>query len=192
LDGVELDIHATADGELVIHHDPIIPQLGPIAGLSWKAISTYRLLNGEPVPRLADALQVLENLEVWIEVKALPAELDQTLLDVIDDGPAPNRYAVHSFDHRIIARLGARRPSLTRGILSASYTMDPAHELELTGATAYWLSYDLIDEARVQAIHEAKAELIAWTVNDPATAARLAAMGVDALCGNYPESLRPR
>ena len=32
-DGVELDIHATADGSLVVHHDPTLPGLGPIAQL---------------------------------------------------------------------------------------------------------------------------------------------------------------
>ena len=39
-DGVELDIHATKDGAIVVHHDPDLPGVGPIALLSsmcgWK------------------------------------------------------------------------------------------------------------------------------------------------------------
>ena len=47
----------------------------------------------------------------------------------------------------------------------------------------------MIDQALVDAVHAAGIQLIAWTVNDPAAAARLARMGVDGLCGNYPDRL---
>ncbi len=33
-DGIELDIHATRDGGIVVHHDPEIPGVGPISQLS--------------------------------------------------------------------------------------------------------------------------------------------------------------
>jgi glycerophosphoryl diester phosphodiesterase len=42
----------------------------------------------------------------------------------------------------------------------------------------------------VNAVHGAKGKLIAWTVNQPRDAVRLAGIGVDGLCGNYPDRLR--
>lgn len=189
-DGVELDVHATRDGGLIVHHDPGIPGLGAIAAATSSAIRTVLLANGEPTPTLAEALAAIGNAETWIEVKALPEEADQTLLRTIDAAPAPGRCAVHSFDHRIVGRLGALRPGLRRGILSSAYPSDPVALMHSVGATVLWQDWRLIDAELVDAVHRKEGEVIAWTVNDADAARRLAALGVDALCGNYPERLR--
>ena len=189
-DGVELDVHATRDGGLIVHHDPAIPGLGAIAAATSSAIRTVLLADGEPAPTLAEALAAIGNAETWIEVKALPEGADQALLRTIDAAPAAGRCAVHSFDHGIVARLGVRRPGLRRGVLSSGYPRDPAALMRSAGATALWQDWRLIDTELVDAVHRKEGEVIAWTVNDADAARRLAALGVDALCGNYPERLR--
>jgi glycerophosphoryl diester phosphodiesterase len=189
-DGVELDVHASRDGGLIVHHDAVIPGLGPIASSSLAAARNIPLSNGQPAPTLAEVLEALGPAEVWIEVKSLPPEWDHALLAVIRAAPAPERYAVHSFDHRIVARLGLEAPRLRRGVLSASYPVDPAGQMLEAGATVLWQVASLIDAELVAAIHRTGGEIIAWTVNDSAAARTLAALGVDALCGNFPERLR--
>jgi len=189
-DGVELDVHATLDGALVVHHDGILPGMGPIAQLSLDECRQARLRNGEQVPTLAEVLALLGNFEVWVEVKALPEEYDDRLLAALDAGPAPHRYGVHSFDHRIVARLGALRPTLRRGCLLSAYLLDPLAPLRDTGADTLWQEAHLIDQHLVALVHGAGCRLIAWTVNDIGDASRLAQLGVDALCGNYPDRLR--
>ncbi len=189
-DGVELDVHATRDGELFVHHDPAIPRVGSIGDHTADEARRGRLPNGEPVPTLREALSTLGDLDVWVELKTLAAPHDDRLLEVLDHGPAPGRYAIHSFDHRIIARLGARRPQLPRGVLLASYLLDPLAPMAATGATALWQECHLIDKALVTRLHQAGHTVIAWTVNSEAEATRLLRLGVDGLCGNYPDRLR--
>ncbi len=174
----------------MVHHDPVVPGLGPIASASLAATRNTRLANGECVPTLSEALEALARAEVWIEVKALPAKWDDALLEVIAASAAPERCAVHSFDHRIVARLGGVMPRLRRGVLSASYPVDPAGLMLGAGATALWQEASLIDRELVAAIHRKGGEVIAWTVNDAGAARALAVMEVDALCGNFPERLR--
>ena len=128
--------------------------------------------------------------EVWIELKALPGSSNTTLLSTIDHAPLPERCAVHSFDHRIVARLGAQRPGLRRGVLSTSYPVDPISPLRAAGSSALWQEWHLIDAPLVDAVHRAGGEIIAWTVNEPESAGRLAELGVDAVCGNWPDRLR--
>lgn len=189
-DGVELDIHATADGGLVVHHDPVLPGLGPIARHPLANIQTYKLANGEPPPTLEEALATLDGLDVWVEVKDLPPDSDAALLTTLDRGPTPRRYAVHSFDHRIVARLKARRPALATGVLQASYPLDPIAPAQDAGARTLWQEWTHIDRALTNAAHAAGVQVIAWTVPDDAAATRLTRLGVDALCGNYPDRLR--
>lgn len=189
-DGVELDVHTTSDGVILVHHDAELEGLGTIGHLEYPAILRYHLPNGETVPTLPEALVILGDLDVYVEVKTLNPAFDATLLAVLDQGPAPARYAVHSFDHRIIARLGTARPRLRRGILLSSYPLDPVALLRAAGADTLWQDHSLIDAQITAQVHQAGARLIAWTVNTEAQARRLVRFGVDGLCTNHPDRLR--
>lgn len=189
-DGVELDLHASWDGELIVHHDPKLAGAGLIAEADWPTIDRCRLPNGDPVPRLMDALNLLRGLDVWIEIKALPPQWDTRLLQTLAGGPEPTRYAVHSFDHRVIRRLGAREPGLRRGVLSTSYVVDPVAMLEAAGAVTLWQEFRLVDLELVEGLHRRRYAVMAWTLNDESDIERLARMGVDGICGNYPDRIR--
>lgn len=189
-DGVELDVHASRDGRLVVHHDPALPGLGPIRGLDLAGIREARLPNGEPVPLLSEVLDLVGDRDVWIELKALDPAWDAGLLAVLDKGPAPQRYAVHSFDHRLVRRLGQLRPSLRRGVLLSAYLADPVSAMTAVGAATLWQEWHFVDEDLVCTVHAAGLAIVAWTVNQLADLQRLAQLGVDGLCGNYPDRIR--
>ncbi|MEO6067184.1 MAG: glycerophosphodiester phosphodiesterase [Gemmatimonadota bacterium] len=189
-DGVELDVHVTFDGVLLVHHDGAVPGVGTIGDLPHDAFLTYRLPNGEPIPTLGQVLEELGPFQVWIEVKTLPPRWDARLLQVMRAGPSPERYAIHGFDHRIVARLGRQAPLLRRGVLQACYPLDLLAPLAAAGADTLWQETSLIDRAMVERLHGAGKRLIAWTANDPVEIERLVALGVDGICGNYPERIR--
>ena len=189
-DGVELDVHATRDGRLVVHHDPALPDLGPIRGLDLESLRRARLPNGERVPLLTEVLDLVGDRDVWVEVKALDPGWDDSLLATLAAGPAPQRYAVHSSDHRLVERLGRRQPDLRRGILLSACLADPVAALVAVGASTLWQEWHLIDAELVSTIRKAGMRLVAWTVNELADLRRLAHLGVDGLCGNYPDRIR--
>ena len=189
-DGVELDVHATRDGALVVHHDADVPGLGPIGQLSLEEARTVPLRNGEVLPLLGEILDLVGERDVWIEVKTLPEAHDAQLFAAMDRGPAPGRYAVHSFDHRVVRRLGEARPALRRGILLSAYLDDPVAAMQAVGATTLWQEWQQVDQDLVNRVHAAGAALIAWTVNEIGDLERLARLGVDGLCGNYPDRIR--
>jgi glycerophosphoryl diester phosphodiesterase len=189
-DGVELDVHSTRDGGIVVHHDPAIPGVGSIAQMSLSEARQVKIRNGEPLPLLAEILDLVGDRDVWVEVKSLPAAHDQQLLEVLDQGPAPQRYAVHSFDHRIVCRLGEARPDLKRGVLLSAYLLDPVAVMRTAGATTLWQEWQQVDQDLVNQVHEAGGSVIAWTVNELGEMDRLTRMGVDGLCGNYPDRIR--
>ena len=189
-DAVELDVHSAADGTLVVHHDEELEGKRPIARLSSAEVRATRLPNGEPVPTLAEALDAVGRLGAFIEVKALDPRYDDGLLATIAKGPNPSGYAVHSFDHRIVQRLGARQPSLARGVLSTSYPVRPLSPLQDTGATMLWQERRLVDPQLISTLHGAKAKLYVWTVDRPEEIERMVELGVDGVCSNVPDVAR--
>jgi len=187
-DGVELDLRTTADGEFVVHHDPVLRSGEMISAVPLSVVRARPLEDGSTVPTLAEALEALEGLEIFIEVKRLPRSSGGALvaqLQARDDRACH----VHAFDHRVIARLRHLDADLPLGVLSCSYPIDPVGQVHDAGASTLWQEAHLIDEALVVKCRRESVALIAWTVNDAAEAARLRTLGVDGLCGDSPERL---
>jgi len=187
--GVELDVQTTSDGKFVVHHDAALATGELIAAVPLSRVCATKLADGSRVPTLEAALDVLSGLEVFVEVKALPPEADAAILALLSQH-GQQRSSIHAFDHRIVARLRRANPAVRLGVLSRSYPVAPVHQVTQAGATMLWQEAHLIDAPLVEACRAGGIALIAWTVNDAAEAQRLADLGVDALCGNWPERLR--
>lgn len=189
-DGIELDIHQTADDALVVHHDPEFAG-EKIAEVTLDRLRRRTLPNGEPIPTLEDALETIgADTQVFIEVKGLRPSGDALLFQTLDAGPATDRYRVHGFDHRIVRRLCDARPGLPGGVLSSSYPLDPSSEVRNAHAVAFWEEAVLIDVPLAAALHDDGYVLYAWTVNHAQDMRDLIAKGVDGLCTNRPDLCR--
>lgn len=191
-DGVELDVHRTKDGHVVVHHDfHVRDQAGgllAIADLSMEELRRQPLANGETVPTLDEVLEMTRGRTIaYIEVKG--AELEPELVACLDRHPSAT-VAVHSFDHRIAARVRKLRPGTAIGLLSASYPVDLGGFIGSVRPDAFWQQAILIDAALVRASESLGARVIAWTENDPEHARMLINAGVSALCTDTPRVLR--
>jgi len=188
-DGVELDVHATLDGEIVVLHDPSIMGL-PIAQARMRDLAALRLLNGEPLPTLAQALDVIGPLKAFVEVKVLDPRWDDRLLQTLDRGPNPSGYAVHSFAFHVVRRLREKRPTLPVGVLSEVTTRDPKQTLDDAKAQTLWQEHTTLNESLVEAVHGLGASVITWTVDNPSEMEQLVSWGVEGICTNHPERAR--
>jgi glycerophosphoryl diester phosphodiesterase len=197
-DAFELDVHATRDGVVVVHHDPDVKLASTedvggrgslmIRTVDYTTLQQHPLRNGETVPTLDDVLSLARGrATVYVEVKGFAIEsLVADCLERHRETPT----AVHSFDHRIPVRVADIRSSTPKGILSASYVLDAPHMIRQAGARDLWQQAMLIDRALVEAAHATGARVVAWTENNVAHAAELVQMGVDAICTDIPGAMR--
>lgn len=195
-DAIELDVHATRDGVVVVHHDACLaPSPGslpqddgtPLASLTFDDLR-HRTFHGGEIPTLDEALACIDGrVFTYVEVKG--AGIEPLVLAELDRHEAPA--AVHSFDHRIALRCRELAPDRATGILSASYVLEPERELRSAKARDYWQSAELIDATLVERVHRAGGRVLAWTVNSVADAVRLRALGVDAVCTDVVDEIGP-
>jgi glycerophosphoryl diester phosphodiesterase len=181
---IELDVHATKDGVVVVHHDPNIRHGPLINSLTLTELHRYPLAPGVEIPTLAALLDRMAKATpppvVYVEVKA--KGIEEAVVEVLDYARVPT--AVHAFDHRVAARVTSIRPSIPTGILLDSYLIDPGGALQNAGARDYWIQWSFIDRDLVRLVHDAGGRVIAWTVNERADFAALDALGVDAICSD--------
>lgn len=192
-DAVELDVHATRDGTVVIHHDPATNSRpgdsGRVLVIAETTLASLRdvWIGPERIPTLLELLAIVpERRIVYVEVKAHGIE-EVVVNDIRGSG---RTCAVHSFDHRVARRVHELAPEITVGILQTSYPLDLVRPMRDAAARDLWQHWELIDETLVRRVHADERRVIAWTVNDPAIARRLIDWGVDALCTDVPGIMR--
>jgi glycerophosphoryl diester phosphodiesterase len=193
VEAIELDVRGTADGAVVIHHDPATNsrpgESGPRAVIADTTLSALReipIADG-PIPTLAELLAVTPgNRAVFVEVKA--KGIEAAVVSVIR--AAAKQCAVHSFDHRVARRVRDVAPEIPVGILQTSYPVDPLRPMHDADARDLWQHWELIDSELVERVHADGGKVIAWTVNDGDVARRLAGWRVDGICTDVPAVMR--
>ena len=196
VDGIELDVHGTADGVVVVHHDPVLSPAAdsPIAGraivsLSLSELDDFELAPGVVLPTLQEVLQAVgARAALYIEIKARDIEA-QVAAAIESVSIAKPRCAVHSFDHRIVEKFAALAPSVPTGILEVGYPVDPASLLAAAHARDLWQACEFTDAALVTSIHRYGGRVVAWTCDDPAQWEQLREIGVDGICTNRSAAL---
>ena len=195
-DAIELDVHATADGVVVVHHDACLkpdtarPQFAgrAIREMPWDELQGVIYRDGHGLPTLAEVLEAMEGrATVYVEVKQ--AGIEAHVVSLLQ--ASRTMTAVHAFDHRVIRTVHALAPGLPTGILVDAYLLDVPHAMRGAGARDFWPSVEFCDAALIDAVHAAGGRVIAWTANDPAVIGALTAAGIDGLCTDDVRLLGP-
>jgi Glycerophosphoryl diester phosphodiesterase len=180
-EGLELDVHTTADGVVVVHHDPDLAAGARIDSLTLAELRRHEAAPGVPVPTLEELCAVVQGrVTLFVELKG--AGVERAVLDVLAGYTGP--VALHSFDHAMIRRVARLDPAVRLGILFEDAPLQVAQRMAETGALDVWPHWPLVTEELVAEVHDAGGRVIPWTVNDQAAAQTLTALGVDGLCGD--------
>jgi glycerophosphoryl diester phosphodiesterase len=179
-DGIELDVHATVDRVVVVHHDAHVSGSMAIARTTWPELRRHALAaSGVEIPTLAEVCDLVhDRAELFVEIKGGGIEREVAAALAGHRGTS----AIHSFDHPTIRRLSQLDRRLRLGLLFEEPVADVAAMLRANGALDAWPQYAVVDALLVDSVHAAGGRVIAWTVNEPREVARLAALGVDGLC----------
>ncbi len=183
-DAVELDVHATRDGIVVVHHDFDAGGIA-IADTTWERLRDVELPGRERIPTLDSVLAAIDDrATVYVELKGRGIE---ARVAAVLRGSG-RRYAVHSFDHAMIARCGRSCPDIPRGVLLDRDVPRAVEALEVAVRDAQprdvWPHHSLVDGAFMDAAHAHGLRVIPWTVNTRDEATRLVALGVAGVCGD--------
>jgi len=178
-DGIELDVHQTADGIVVVHHDPVLSDGLEIRSSSWDQLRIRSVAPEISIPTLDDVCRLVgTSAELFVEIKG--EGIEDNVVAVLDRHEC--RAAIHSFDHALIGRLGRRGVCYRLGLLVEETPADVRSELDRRGASDLWPERRLVTQDLVAELHAFGARVIPWTVNDPQEAVTFAAWGVDGLC----------
>lgn len=202
---IETDVRVTADGVLVVFHDPtlerITDQKGRVEHLSWEQVSRARIGGREPILRLEDLLGAWPDVRFNLDIKA-PGVLAPLVRTVRRLGVA-DRICLGSFSD---ARLAAARrlfgPSMCtslgpRGVaaLRLSSYSPRAGKLARFQAGAAQVPLHLggralVDDRFIATAHARGLQVHVWTVDTEQESTAMLDLGVDGIMTDRPAMLR--
>ncbi|MFF2504756.1 glycerophosphodiester phosphodiesterase [Streptomyces sp. NPDC058067] len=183
-DAVEIDVRLTRDGVPVLLHDATLKRLWehdrPLSALSADEV---RGVTAGGVPTLAQALEVLGERRVMVDLPGADARAVRTVLGVIRDCGADER-AYYCAGAETMLAVRAADPAAE--IALTWTTLAPPRPALLEAVRPAWLNYrfPLVDRALAAHVHRQGLLISAWTPDTKASMRRLLGIGADSITTN--------
>ncbi|MDX2851983.1 glycerophosphodiester phosphodiesterase family protein [Streptomyces sp. PA03-3a] len=188
MDQIELDLHLSKDGALIVMHDVKVDRTtdgsGLIGDFTLDELRDLDAGHGERIPVFEEVLDAVTK-PIQAEIKDVAAA--RVLAAVMRERDLAGRVDVLSFHDEALAEIRELLPD-ARTVLVAQGPMgsEIITRAQAVGASLVSLSLRRISLALVQECHRAGISVISWTVNTPADLALARALGLDGVVTDMP------
>ena len=205
-DGLELDVHLSADGHPVVIHDFTLERttdgVGPVNALSVRELKRLdaggwrdRRFQGQRVQTLQEVLERFrDRARFWLDLKGGPAlypGLEERVVSTIEIYDVLDRVLVQSFDPAAIGEVRTLNREIRVGVVTARDPLDRTL-LRPGMADAICPALAMCSEPLIRDVRGAGLDCYAWTVNEPAQVDRLVGWGVSGIITDRPGATRAR
>ena len=203
-DGIEMDVHLSKDGEVVIIHDEKIDRTcvngtGFVRDYTAEELSkfdvSYRFAGQcEPqhIPTLREYFELVKDKDIVtnIELKTSIFEypgIEEKVCALIQEYDLKDKIFMSSFNHYSIARMKALCPDLECGLLTSSWLYHAGQYTSMCGVECYHPEFISLSEEVVEEIHANGIKVNAWTINEEEDIRKMIGLGIDGIISNYPD-----
>jgi len=218
VDALEMDLHVTRDGEVVVIHDETLDRTtdgrGSIADLTLEEVKRWDAggkfapaFRGERVPTLREVIELVKasgspRLRLDLEVKfgegqeGKPEDFEEHVLEVLRQTGFLERVNIISFHHPSLVKMKALEPKIRTGLLEGGQQspQDPVGLVRQYQADYYSPRFRQVTATVVTALRQAGIPIVPWTVNEEAEMRRLMSLGIgtqagDGIATDFPDRL---
>jgi len=191
LDVIELDLHLSKDGALVVMHDTDVDRTtdgtGPIAEKTLTELRALDAGRGERVPVFEEVLDAVRS-PLQAEIKDIAAA--RALAEVMIRRNLVPRVEVSSFHDEAIAEIGRLVPGVRTALIGSRFGPDIVERAVEAGAGTVCLNIRRLTLEVVEAARKADLKIIGWVVNTQDHLKLVRALELDGATTDYPEIKR--
>lgn len=202
--GIELDVHMSADGALVVIHDESVHRTsgfkGEISEMNLTQLKRLHFNKGfeaefpeAQIPTLQEVYELIRptglliNVEIKTNREPYPG-IEKKLLTMERNMGMKGRILYSSFNHYTLRNLREIDPKASMGVLYSNELVEPWNYAKYLGARALHPAYDLVLRypGYVECAHADNLLVNVWTVDTSNDIRRLMELGVDVIITNKP------
>jgi glycerophosphoryl diester phosphodiesterase len=187
---VEVDVHLSKDGRLVVIHDDTVDRTtnghGRVRDLTLAQLRRLDAGQGERIPTLEEVIELLRGRgHLIVEVKDPRAGLP--LVELFRAYRVFDFVHAISFWHPVVKAMKEAEPQLATGVLLVGCPADPAGLAQAARADSLVLHYAYVTPELVAQAHAAGLMVFVWNIDDPETLKPYLTMGLDGIGTNRPD-----
>ncbi|WP_103500545.1 MULTISPECIES: glycerophosphodiester phosphodiesterase family protein [unclassified Streptomyces] len=188
VDVIELDIHLSKDGHLVVMHDARVDRTtdgsGRIAEMTLAELRALDAGQGERVPVFRE---VMEAVSTPVQAEIKDAAAARVLAAAITELGLHDRVRVISFHDAALRETRALLPETPIALVTGESTATAPERAVALGASMVSCEFPRLTPEVVGRCHAAGIEVISWTVNTAEELARAVELGLDGVVTDEPE-----
>ncbi|MFD9032294.1 glycerophosphodiester phosphodiesterase [Streptomyces sp. NPDC059567] len=191
MDVIELDLHLSKDGALVVMHDADVGRTTDGSGaIAEKTLAELRELDaggGERVPVFEEVLDAVRS-PLQAEIKDVSAA--RALAEVMNRRDLVGRVEVLSFHDGALAEVSRLVPGVRTALVADLWDADVVDRAKSVGAGALVLNIRHLTLETVERAHGEGLRVIGWVVNTQDHLRLVRALELDGATTDYPEIRR--
>ncbi|MHA3789802.1 glycerophosphodiester phosphodiesterase [Flavobacterium hauense] len=197
VDGIELDVHVAATGELVVIHDFTVDRTtngtGEVHKMTLAELKKLSVEGQFTIP-LLDEVLALVNRKCLVNVEMKGRHTAKPVSDFIDKyvkekGWKYEDFIVSSFQREELQIMSEINKNIPLGILTQASVTQAWEWAEEFSAKAIHPHYSLLTESNVKKAQQAGLKVYTWTINDAEDIERIKTYNVDGIISDFPELL---
>ncbi|MEU1272934.1 glycerophosphodiester phosphodiesterase family protein [Streptomyces sp. NPDC005799] len=191
LDVIELDLHLSKDGALVVMHDSDVDRTtdgtGAIADKTLEELRALDAGRGERVPVFEE---VLDAVKAPLQAEIKDVQAARALAEVMLDRDLVPRVEVSSFHDEAVAEIARLVPGARTALVGSRFGTDIVDRAVEVGATTVCLNIRRLTLEVVEQARKADLRVIGWVVNTQDDLRLVRALQLDGATTDYPEIKR--
>ena len=197
VDGIELDVHLSADGEIIVIHDETIDRTtngkGFVNALSLRELKAFRINEKYQIPTLKELFDLV-NQDCFINIELKSYEATDKVVSLIEKYVAKkgwkyDRFLVSSFDWNALQQVAFLNDKIPLGVLTET-------DLELALAFAKFIlaksihpHFHLLTKENTAQMQEKGLQVFPWTINEVADIQKIKTFHVDGIITDFPDRI---
>lgn len=197
VDGIELDVHLSNDGQIMVIHDETIDRTtngkGVVRKLSLQELKSFRTEKQQEIPTLSEVIDAV-NQRCFINVELKGDGTAKPVLDLIESYVLEknwnyNQFLVSSFDWIALKEVRLLNPKIPIGVLTHT-------DLDLALAFAKFIKaetihpyFHLLTKENTRQMQKEGFQVLAWTVNGPDDIQQIQSLQVNGIISDFPDRI---
>ncbi|MFH9421978.1 glycerophosphodiester phosphodiesterase [Streptomyces sp. NPDC017529] len=191
LDVIELDLHLSKDGALVVMHDADVDRTtdgtGPVADRTLAELRELDAGDGERVPVFEE---IVDAVRAPLQAEIKDAAAARVLADVLRARDLTGRVQVISFHDEALATVARLLPGVRTALVAEEYGTEVVDRARAVGAAMLSLDIRRLTLELTDRAHTAGLAVVGWTVNTHDQLRLSRGLGLDGVVTDFPEIRR--
>jgi glycerophosphoryl diester phosphodiesterase len=191
VDGIELDVHLSSDGKIMVIHDETIDRTTPNIGFVKNSTSSD--LKELGIPTLIDVLNLI-NRRCFVNIELKGIGTSKPIVELIAHYISEKNwnytdFLVSSFDWKMLEEVQLLNPKIRIGVLTEASVEEALAFAKKIKAFSIHPNYRLLTKENVALMLENRFKVYPWTLNSKEDIQKIKSFNVNGIISDFPDRI---